>query len=257
MKICSKCGRELNEIMFYKDKSKKDGLATVCKECRSAYGKERYQKVIKPNLEKINEDRMLRRRTDNEYRERVNAYKRKRHAENREADNKKNKEWYENNKERVNAAQKAWYENNKQKHYEDGKRWIENNRDKFNEHKRERIKNDEVYHLKVNLRCAIGKSFSRTNHIKESYSQDILGCTIEEAKEHLEQTWFDNYGTPYNGEPVHIDHIIPLATAKTKEDVIKLCHISNLQYLKPEDNLRKKDSLCWPLYGDDGQMRFI
>ena len=42
-----------------------------------------------------------------------------------------------------------------------------------------------------------------------------------------------------NKEKVHIDHIIPLATAKTEEDVIKLCHYTNLQLLKAKDNLKK------------------
>ena len=44
---------------------------------------------------------------------------------------------------------------------------------------------------------------------------------------------------------LHIDHIIPISSAKTKEDVIKLNHYSNLQYLFAEDNLEKGDSLGW------------
>ena len=45
-------------------------------------------------------------------------------------------------------------------------------------------------------------------------------------------TW-ENRGK-YNGELNYgwdIDHIIPLATAKTEEDLIKLNHFSNLQPL--------------------------
>ena len=44
-----------------------------------------------------------------------------------------------------------------------------------------------------------------------------------------------------------IEDIIPLATAKTEEDVIKLCHYTNLQLLKGEDNLSKGDKLDWKL----------
>ena len=32
---------------------------------------------------------------------------------------------------------------------------------------------------------------------------------------------------------------------KAKEEVIKLCHYTNLQLLKAEDNLNKKDKLDW------------
>ena len=37
----------------------------------------------------------------------------------------------------------------------------------------------------------------------------------------------------------HIDHILPLASAKDDEEVFKLCHYTNLQPLWAEDNLIK------------------
>lgn len=43
----------------------------------------------------------------------------------------------------------------------------------------------------------------------------------------------------------HIDHKIPLATAKSKEDIIKLCHYTNLQLLTAEDNMKKHDKIDW------------
>jgi len=58
----------------------------------------------------------------------------------------------------------------------------------------------------------------------------------------LRGTFELNYGLPFNWvdtKLLHIDHIIPLVTAKTEEDVIKLNHYSNLQYLFAEDNLEK------------------
>ena len=46
---------------------------------------------------------------------------------------------------------------------------------------------------------------------------------------------------------VHIDHIIPMSTAKSEEEVIKLNQYTNLQLLKAEDNLEKSDKLNWKL----------
>lgn len=37
----------------------------------------------------------------------------------------------------------------------------------------------------------------------------------------------------------HFDHIIPLASAKTEEELIKLNHYTNFQPLWAEDNLKK------------------
>ena len=42
-----------------------------------------------------------------------------------------------------------------------------------------------------------------------------------------------------NWDNIHLDHIKPLATAKTEEDVILLNHYTNFQPLLAKDNLNK------------------
>lgn len=49
-------------------------------------------------------------------------------------------------------------------------------------------------------------------------------------------TW-DNYGE------WQLDHIAPLSTAKTIEDVEMLCHYTNLQPLWAKDNLDKRANI--------------
>ena len=75
--------------------------------------------------------------------------------------------------------------------------------------------------------------------MKKNYKTElILGCSFEEFKLHLESLWqpwmnWDNYGK-YNGTEGYgwdLDHIIPICTAKTEEDVIRLSHYTNLQPL--------------------------
>lgn len=51
-----------------------------------------------------------------------------------------------------------------------------------------------------------------------------------------------NYGSYDPNFKYHIDHIIPCSSVKTEEELIGLQHYCNLQYLTPEDNMRKNDS---------------
>lgn len=80
------------------------------------------------------------------------------------------------------------------------------------------------------------------NTKREKELEEIFGCSIEELKEHLYKTWEEEYGVQWGGELFHIDHIIPLLSAKSVEDVRRLCNYSNLRMLKPQNNLSRPKS---------------
>jgi len=73
---------------------------------------------------------------------------------------------------------------------------------------------------------------------KESNTYNILGCSYEQFILHIEskfEPWmnWDNYGL-YNGEFNYgwdIDHIIPVSSVRTEEDIINVNHYTNLQPL--------------------------
>ena len=125
--------------------------------------------------------------------------------------------------------------------------YYHNNIDKMREYRRlyqmKRRRVDPVYRLKNTIRTSIIMSFHRRDKIKSSHCEEILGCSIEELVMHLRKTWLDEYGDEWSGQPCHIDHIVPLAVAKTKQEVIKLCHYTNLRLITPKDNIYKKDSM--------------
>lgn len=66
----------------------------------------------------------------------------------------------------------------------------------------------------------------------------MLGCDWSHLKTHLESKFTDGMSWE-NRSMWHIDHIIPLASAKSIEEVVKLCHYTNLQPLWAEENLSK------------------
>ena len=104
--------------------------------------------------------------------------------------------------------------------------------------KKQRLKTDSLFKLKCNIRNIVAQSLKRGFTKKLKKTEEILGCSFAELKKHFEDqfepwmTW-ENYGR-YNGELKYgwdIDHIIPLRTAKTGEELISLNHYTNLQPL--------------------------
>lgn len=90
----------------------------------------------------------------------------------------------------------------------------------------------------TNLRNLIGQSIRKRGFTKKSKTQEILGCSFEDFKSYIEskfEPWMNwNNRGKYNGELNYgwdIDHIIPLSSAKTEEEIIKLNHYTNLQPL--------------------------
>jgi len=108
---------------------------------------------------------------------------------------------------------------------------------------RKRTKNDPLFRLKNNIRIGINGAFKNILHTKkDSHTFSILGISPKELMKYIENkftigmTW-ENYGRG----GWEIDHIIPISSAKTKEDVLKLCHYTNLQPLWWRDNLKKSN----------------
>jgi len=51
------------------------------------------------------------------------------------------------------------------------------------------------------------------------------------------------FSSAYNETGIHIDHIIPLASAESESDIWELFNLSNLSLLCPSCNCRKRDSI--------------
>lgn len=159
-----------------------------------------------------------------------------------------NKIYYQNNKEKIKARNKKYYKEHKEELGEKRKEYVKKHREIYNEQSRQRYKTDEVFRLKVRIRNMIKDSFTRRKHQKNKTTCELLGCDIPFFIEYLKNTYRKNYNEEWDMSiPVDIDHIIPLDTATTKEDVEKLCHYTNLQLLKASDNRKKHNKLNWKL----------
>lgn len=101
-----------------------------------------------------------------------------------------------------------------------------------------RHRNDPFFAIKCRLRCRVSAAFRNNGYTKRSKTADILGCDWDALKNHIERQFSKGMSWDNRGQ-WHIDHIIPLSSAKTEEELIALNHYTNLRPMWAEDNLSK------------------
>ena len=216
-KICKKCNVTKSIDCFSKHKTNKDGYNNTCKICVAEYGRQYRLLNLDKELERskqyyeYNYDNRLEYRTKN--RSKKNQYAKQYREKNKLVLSQKQKINYLQKKDIIKVRSREYY--------------------------KKRISTDPMFKFKKDIQLLIRDAFRRKDLSKgNKRTTDILRCSIEEFKLHLEsqfQPWMNwaNKGL-YNGTENYgwdIDHRIPLDTAKTIEDIIKLCHYTNLQPL--------------------------
>jgi hypothetical protein len=111
-------------------------------------------------------------------------------------------------------------------------------REKILAYESRRLKEDPLFALAHLCRSRIRSIFKAKKVPKTQKSRDLIGCDWGTLKLHFESRFSDGMSWGNRGL-WHIDHIVPLALAKSLDEVIKLCHYTNLQPLWAKDNLSK------------------
>jgi len=173
----------------------------------------------------------------------------------------KDKAWREANKERLASYMKIWKESNiehlkqyrldnRDKLLETSKNWQKNNRQRAYKNQvnstRKKLKEDPYFKFKHVTRSLIKKSFYRADIgcSKSSRSEEILGCTLEFFRDYILSQCPEGVTLKdFHIHGYHIDHIIPISSAKTEKEVLELCHYTNFQPLWCSDNIRKSNKL--------------
>lgn len=243
-KKCSKCHEDKLTTEFYKGRCE-------CKSCFRIYSEKEKEKLISYRKEyylknkavirekakiydKINKEKNL--ATDREYRIK-NAEKVKLYSQ----------EHYKNNKQKRKEQQNKHYTENKEQYRKRGIERYKKNKKDIDEKRRirlrEKYKNDSVYRITNALRCGVYRAIKTGKKIKRTL--DLLGCSVEELKCHIESqfeagmTW-DNWS---NGDGFwNLDHIKPVTSFDfSKPESWEQCfHYTNLQPLWWRENVFEK-----------------
>lgn len=217
-KKCDHCQEEKHQNDFYFGHR-------CCKKCVLVKDKQRRERLKEQIKVSKKEDRL---KNPQKYKDRAAKY----HENNKQILNEKRRERYRKQvanpeeKERLRLVAQDWRKNNPEKWKETRKRHRENS---------------FYYRYSNHLR----KRLNRFVKDKDFSVSALVGCSNDELKIHLEKQFapgmsWDNYGV----DGWHIDHIIPLSSARHDLERLKeLCHYTNLQPLWAEDNRRKSNKL--------------
>lgn len=148
------------------------------------------------------------------------------------------------NSEKHKASKAKYRANNKDKILAHNRLNSEKIRFRVNEWRKHKIENDILYRSKEAIRRVVSSGFRRMLEKKNARSIDILGCTNEFFIEYIESKFtegmsWDNYG--FYGW--HLDHIKPISSAKSYEEIVELSNYTNFQPLWWIDNLKKSNKI--------------
>ncbi len=235
-KICTKCEieKDINEFKIRTDNKLR---RNQCNQCQAIQRKQYYienidniKKWRKENKEEIKEKT---KKSYDKNKEKIAKNIKQDRIENPEKYAKYYKTYYDKNIEKVRAKGKKWYEQNKEHVI---KQTIEYNKKRRKEDVNIRIRDSLRSRIRLSL---LGKT-------KSANTEKLLGCTIEELKQHLQAQFthgmsWDNYGL----HGWHIDHIKPcslfnLSDPKQQEECFGF---KNLQPLWAIENIQKSNKL--------------
>lgn len=216
-KICSKC-KELKLVCNYqKNSHSKTGYRSECSEC---------SKIAKKLIPK----------------EKILLYNKNFRENNREKLRKKQKEYYFRNKDKELLRMKL-YRLLKPKTFKLVKNkekltWQKRNKELLNKIRREKYKNDTLFRLSLNVRNRMNSFLKSNKFSKTKKTYEVIGCDVFFLKKYIENKFSEGMSWSNRNE-WHIDHIIPLSSAKSEDEIYKLCHYTNLQPLWRYENLKK------------------
>jgi hypothetical protein len=174
-----------------------------------------------------------------------------------EKNRKRTREWQDSNRDKVNETARAYWKKRLDEdpnyRYDSNQRYIagesfqeakEGRRVKAAKRRKSRRSSDILFRFRDNISSLIRVSLKKVFFTKKSKTQDILGVHPDEFKLYIEslfEPWmnWDNYGgghCPDRNTRWEIDHIVPISTATTEEEALKLNHYSNLRPLCVYEN---------------------
>lgn len=153
-----------------------------------------------------------------------------------------NRECLECDKERKRITNKQQYLKHYEKRQQKSLEYRQANRKvlsaKSAEYIKRRRQTEPLFAVKARMASRVRDALLAKGLKKESTTEEMLGCNIEEFKAHIERQFLRGMSWENSGL-WHIDHIVPCASASDESELIALFHFTNLRPVWAKANLAK------------------
>lgn len=167
------------------------------------------------------------------------------------------KAWRDKNRDHLNEQQREKYKENPQAFKERKDRYIAShieevkesrhrykveNRQKYTDYQRNKRQSDPVYKFRSSFTHLMSLYRRRKGYTGNKGTWEMVGCDFDTFLAYIQGQFtegmtIENYG---HGKGCwNIDHIVPISTAQTDEDIERLNHYTNLRPMWATDNYRK------------------
>jgi hypothetical protein len=248
---CSFCSKERSKAYYEKNSAERISYQKKryeeCREEKIKYAKDYYEKNREAILSAAKSYQEENKKTIADYQKQYREKNKDRLSLMRSAWVSRNaakiketyRSWYSLNQDKVRASGMAYREKNKDAIKEKKAAYFQANKEVINKKSRAaarvRYWNSPTECLKARIRGRLGCFVRDSGLRKHTNTQKMLGCDWDTFKDHIESKFLDGMTWGNRGK-WHIDHVIPLASAKTEDELFKLSHYSNLQPLWAKDN---------------------
>lgn len=163
---------------------------------------------------------------------------RTRYASKKDEHLQKTKEYQVKNADVIREARRRYRQQNASKIKAAKQAYAANNKEKIAKALAERRASNPIVRMANSMRRSI-RRYLDAGQKGEMSSFEIIGCSKDDLRNHLQSKFKDGMTWENYGKHWHIDHIVPLISARTSDDVKRLCHWTNLQPLTAFENISK------------------
>jgi len=159
----------------------------------------------------------------------VADYQRKYYSENKEYVTERSRKYYNENKEALTDYQRNYSADNKNAVADRNRNYQKNRR-----------ASDPKFAMINRISSRMRQALASKGLAKKTKTMEALGCTSDYFHRYIELQFSKGMNWA-NRDKWHLDHIVPISSAETEEDVIRLSHYLNMRPLWAEENLSKSN----------------